>query len=460
MRKAFTMAAIIASLIISTPALSNTEIALLKQQLDTLKKNYEQRIEALESRLIETEKRTQYVELKTQEAAVKPKQSSFLTQNSFNPAISLILDGRFADMSNDPDDYALPGFMLGGESGLGSQGFAVGESELVMSANIDNTFYGKATLGFHNDDGSTEVDLEEAYIQTLGLGNGLTIKAGRFFSAMGYLNEHHVHTWDFADAPLIYRGLFGDQLRDDGIQLSYIAPTETFLQLGAEIMSGSQFPSAGEQSGIGAATVFANIGGDIGIEHSWQLGLSHWQANNIEGRTGGGHAHGEDDSAEETPSFDGDSKINAVDFVYKWAPNGNPKNQHVKVQFEYFDRKENGTISMLNSGPPLEETSFDGHQKGWYAQTIYQFKPRWRAGLRYDQLESDNTGFDDDVLMEAGLDSDGFKPKRMSAMIEWLPSEFSRIRLQFNRDKSYQESDDQIFLQYTTSLGSHGAHQY
>ena len=122
MRKAFTMAAIIASLLISSPALSNTEIALLKQQLDTLKKNYEQRIEALESRLIETEKRTQYVELKTQEAAVKPKQSSFLTQNSFNPAISLILDGRFADMGNDPDDYALPGFMLGGESGLGSQG--------------------------------------------------------------------------------------------------------------------------------------------------------------------------------------------------------------------------------------------------------------------------------------------------------------------------------------------------
>jgi len=160
MRKAFTMAALIASLIISTPAFSNTEIALLKQQLDTLKKNYEQRIEALESRLIKTEKRTQDVELKTQEAAAKPKQGNFLTQKSFNPAISLILDGRFANMSNDPDEYALPGFMLGGESGLGSQGFAVGESELALSANIDDTFYGKATLGFHNHDGSTEVDLD------------------------------------------------------------------------------------------------------------------------------------------------------------------------------------------------------------------------------------------------------------------------------------------------------------
>ncbi len=437
----------------------STEIALLKQQLDTLKKNYEQRIEALESRLIETEKRTQYVELKTQEAAVKPKQSSFLTQNSFNPAISLILDGRFADMGNDPDDYALPGFMLGGESGLGSQGFAVGESELVMSANIDNTFYGKATLGFHNDDGSTEVDLEEAYIQTLGLGNGLTIKAGRFFSAMGYLNEHHVHTWDFADAPLIYRGLFGDQLRDDGLQLVYVAPTDTFLQVGAELLSGSYFPAGGEQNDVGAATVFANIGGDIGIAHSWQLGLSHWQANDIEGRTSGGHSHG-GTTTEETPSFDGDSKISALDFVYKWAPNGNPQNKHVKFQFEYFDRQEDGAITMLNSGPPLETSTYDGDQTGWYAQTIYQFQPQWRAGLRYDRLDSNNRGSDADVLGEAGLDNEGHTPKRTSAMIEWVPSEFSRVRLQYNRDRSYEESDDQVILQYTTSLGSHGAHQY
>ncbi|MGB1702958.1 MAG: hypothetical protein ACPHFR_07530, partial [Cycloclasticus sp.] len=199
-------------------------------------------------------------------------------------------------------------------------------------------------------------------------------------------------------------------------------------------------------------------GGDIGVEHSWLFGLSHWQANDIDGRTSGGHAHeGEDE--EETPSFSGKSKINAVDFVYKWAPNGNPSQQNFKFQFEYFDRHEEGVITMLNSDP-LEVTRYDGEQNGWYAQAVHQFKPQWRAGLRYDQLDSSNSGADTDILEEAGLDNEGHTPKRYSAMVEWLPSEFSRIRLQFNRDQSYEDTDNQLFLQYTHSLGSHGAHQY
>ena len=56
--------------------------------------------------------------------------------------------------------------------------------------------------------------------------HGLKMKAGRFYSAIGYLNEKHTHTWAFGDAPLIYRGLFGDQLIEDGVQLSWLLPTD------------------------------------------------------------------------------------------------------------------------------------------------------------------------------------------------------------------------------------------
>ena len=454
MRKAFPMAVIAATLLMSGQSFADTDMQTLKEQLDALKKDYEQRITALEAQLLKAEANTS-----AQNAEVKPVRTASRAPNNFNPAISIILDGRYANFNNHPEDYELPGFALGGESGLGSQGLSLGESELIFSGNIDDRFYGKATIGLHNEDGATEVDLEEAYIQTLGLGNGLSLKAGRFYSAMGYVNEQHAHAWDFADAPLIYRGLFGDQLRDDGVQVTYIAPTDIFLQLGAEILSGSRFPGGGEDNGIGASTIFANIGGDIGIEHSWQLGLSHWEANDIVGRTSGSHAHGAVGTAE-TPSFDGSSEINALDLVYKWTANGNPSDRNVKFQFEYFDRKEEGAITMLNSGPPLEESTYNGHQKGWYAQTIYQFRPQWRAGLRYDHLDSNNRGSDADVLTEAGLNNEGLTPKRTSAMIEWLPSEFSRIRLQYNRDKSYEQTDDQLFLQFTMSLGSHGAHQY
>ena len=456
MHKALFMAAITAMLLNSNMVFAESETKSIKQQLDVLKKDYEQRIQALESRLLKTESSVKAVQVKSEQ--VSATHSTSRGNSTFNPAISLILDGRYASFDNDPEDYELPGFALGGEAGLAEKGFSVGHTELIMSANIDDKFYGKMTLALAEHEGATEVELEEAFIQTLGLGNGMTVKAGRFFSEIGYLNKQHVHYWDFADAPLIYRGLFGNQLIDDGVQFTYVAPTDTFLQLGAEVLSGSRFPASGRVNGVGAWTAFVDIGDDIGIEHSWQLGLSHWQSNDVEGRESGGHgAHG---GVAEIPSFSGDSKINALDIVYKWAPDGNPKNTNFKLQFEYFDRKESGTVTMLNSGPPVETSSYNGHQKGWYVQMIYQFKAQWRAGLRYDQLGSNNTGSDANVLGEAGLGNEGHTPRRSSAMLEWLPSEFSRVRLQYNRDDSYEKSDNQVFLQYTMSLGSHGAHQF
>ncbi|MBQ0721460.1 MAG: outer membrane beta-barrel protein [Gammaproteobacteria bacterium] len=463
MRQKLLITAIAATLCHSTPVLADSETEAIKQELDALKKTYGQAITALEERLRKAETNAQQANDKAEKIAVKLEQrntsaTAAPVQNSFNPAISLILDGRFASFDNDPEDYELPGFALGNEAGLGEKGLSIGHSELIMSANIDDKFFGQMTLAFAEHDGETETELEEAFIQTLGLGNGLTIKAGRFLSAISYLNQQHTHVWNFADAPLIYRGLFGDQLIDDGVQMTWIAPTDTFLELGAELLSGSRYPSSGSTNGIGAWTAFTNIGGDIGIEHSWQLGLSHWQADDIEGRESGGHMHG--DEAAETPSFSGKSKIDALSMVYKWAPNGSSQNQHLTLQFEYFERKENGDVSMLGSGSPLEMSTYAGHQEGWYAQAVYKFKPQWQAGFRYDWLDSNNRGSDADVLAEAGLDNEGLNPQRYSATLEWLPSEFSRLRLQYNQDESYEKTDHQLFLQYTMSLGSHGAHQF
>lgn len=460
MQKTLSTAVLIAALTPSYSLGASDDIAALKQQLDLLKKDYEQRIQALETRVQQAENAAQQTTTTVQTLTSQtrtPPTTQTNTANNFNPAISLILDGRYAHFDNNPEEYELPGFALGGEAGLGEAGFGLGHTELTASANIDNLFYGQTTLAVGEHDGTSELELEEAFIQTIGLGNGLGVKAGRFFSALGYLNEQHDHAWDFADAPLIYRGLLGNHLRNDGLQFSYIAPIDLFLQVGGELSNGNAFPAGGNTDGIGTWTLFAQIGGDIGVEQSWQLGLSHWQAHDIEGRTSGGHSHGGD--AIETPAFSGDSRITALDLVYKWAPGGNLKNQHFKLQFEYFDRRESGEVVLLGSDP-LEVTAYQGHQTGWYAQAIYQFQPQWRTGLRYDQLDSDNRADEAELLSEAGLDNEGLRPKRVSAMVEWLPSEFSRIRLQFNQDRSYEEADSQVLLQYTHSLGSHGAHAY
>lgn len=442
----------------SGTALSDTEIEQLKQQLKLLKQDYETRIKALEKGLQQAQQAAQKnqkqlaeVQQQTEEAELASDSIQTTAKNAFNPQISVILDGRYASYENNPDNYRLPGYSLGNEAGLSSEGFSLGESELTLSANIDPLFYGKLTLSFADEDGSTEVGIEEAFAQTSALYDGLTIKMGRFFSGIGYLNGQHAHAWDFADAPLIYSALFGDQYGDDGLQLSYIAPTDLLVQVGTELFSGSHFPAAGSHSGAGSWTAFAKVGGDFNNEHSWQMGLSHWQADNVDAR----ESNNFDSTA--TTLFSGKSKINALDLVYKWT--SAPRSKSFKLQLEYFDRDENGDIA-LDDFSSTDISSYHGEQKGWYAQGIYQFNKQWRTGLRYDHLSSHSSGSDYQVLDNAGLKSHGYDPERYSAMLEWLPSEFSRIRLQYNNDKSYQDTDNQLFLQYTFSMGTHGAHSY
>ena len=119
-----------------------------------------------------------------------------------------------------------------------------------------------------------------------------------------------------------------------------------------------------------------------------------------------------------------------MDFVWKWAPNGNPKQRNFKFQTEYFTRDENGTFDPASAGTPL---AYRGKQNGWYAQGIYQFMPRWRVGLRHDKLESDGVNA---ALAGSVLDNQGHKPTRASLMLDYSNSEFSRLRFQVNRDES------------------------
>lgn len=393
-------------------------------------------------------------------------------QNSFNPDISLILDGRYGSYSNNTD-YELPGFMLGGEASRGEQGFHIGHNELVISSTIDDMFYGKVTTAIADHEGETEVELEEAFIETLAIGNGLTVKAGRFFSDIGYLNNQHGHSWDFADAPLIYRGLFGNQLIDDGLQISWVAPTDLYLRLGLETTRGERFPAGGaSKDGKGASMVFAKLGGDVGVDHAWQVGLSHWNAEVEERQSGGHHAHGGGASAH--THYSGDSEVTGIDFVWKWAPRGNSTERNLKLQAEYFVRNENGEVEFEgfdDLGTAIEGTAdLDGEQSGLYVQAIYQFKPRWRVGLRYDRLSADNalSSFnpnatpliEDDFAHETGLDDEGHTPKRTTVMLDYSHSEYSRVRIQFARDDSYDDSDNAIFIQYIMSMGAHGAHRF
>lgn len=377
---------------------------------------------------------------------------------SLNPAISLIISGGLNEYKNDSNDYTISGLPLLGEAGLNDEGFALGEAELVMDSNIDDRFYGKATIALHQDGEELEVELEEAFFRTLTLPYGLTFQGGKFFSEIGYLNPVHGHAWDFVDAPLLYRGLFGRQLIDTGLQLTWLAPTEQYLQFGAEWLRGNGRSDSSDFAGKNAITTFITTGGDFNRNSSWQLGVSGLFSGNGTVELGG-HAHGEGE-AEADAELTGDTRLYGLDFVYKWALNGNPRSRNFKLQTELFRLQRDGDIS-INEPDGIEETTLNNDASGFYVQGIYQFMPKWRVGLRYDRLEIDNNGSDAEVLAEAGYEITDHNPNRVSAMLDYSHSEFSRLRIQLNSDRSNAASSDtQIYLQYIMSLGSHGAHRY
>ena len=370
-------------------------------------------------------------------AAVAPAGAQEKSAGAFNPGISLILQGTAATSKEDPEAYRIDGFApTGGEVGPAPRGFGLGESELVISANVDPYFRGHLVAALTPEN---EAEIEEAYFQTLALGQGFTLKGGRFLSGIGYQNEIHQHAWDFQDAPLAYKAFLGGRLNDDGVQLRWVAPTDLFLEIGAELGQGRAFPATvGNRNGANAASLFAHLGGDIGAGTAWRAGVSQLRAS-------------PEDRAFDAQFLTGTSRLWIADFVLKWAPAGNATVTNFKLQGEYFRRNESGRLS--NDDGTLFAGDFASRQSGWYLQGAWQFMPRWRAGLRVDRL--------DYGTVENGPPATEHNPSRVTAMLDWSGTEFSRLRLQIAEDKSRADVvDRQVLLQYILSLGVHGAHKF
>lgn len=362
-----------------------------------------------------------------------------------NPAISAVVNG-----------YYQTGQRPLAES---QEGFGLGETELAISANIDDMFYGKVTAVVESHGGETELNLEEAFIQTMAMPAGFSIRGGRFLSDIGYLNNQHLHSDFFTDRPIVYRAFLGGHYFDDGVRLNYVAPTDLYWTMGIEAFKGDSMRAADEHGErefetVGVYTLYSKMGGDIGDNSSWQAGLSYLRNEN-----GQVSAHGVGD-VNQAPAEEGDDhghvaaytgkNTYGADFVYKWAPNGNYKYQNLTLSGEYF-RVTDFTPAELN---PEDAPSKDYHQ-GWYLSSVYQFTPSWSAGVRYGEV--DTQALEEEQFL-------GQKLKESEVTLAWHSSHFSTVRFQYTHQKGTNFDgieDDNIFtIQYIMSLGAHGAHQF
>jgi hypothetical protein len=212
----------------------------------------------------------------------------------------------------------------------------------------------------------------------------------------GYLNEHHAHSDDFVDRPLPYRVFLNNRFNDDGIQLSYVLPTDIYTEVGGGVHRGDKFPAG---SAIGESpsnySAYARVGGDIGDNQSWRLGASMLASETPSRATN-----------EDVLTFSGDSNLYATDLRYIWTPTGNSKEQEVILQSEYMFRSEDGTYNDTDAA--TGNVAFDDNASGLYVQGIYKFMPQWRLGARYSQLIAPDVPAG---LVGSLVDSEGHDPK-------------------------------------------------
>jgi len=340
------------------------------------------------------------------------------------------------------------------------RGFSIPNAELALDGTVDPYFKGFSNIVYKLDaKGETGVELEEAYFLTTSLPGNLQLKGGQFFAEFGRQNAQHPHAWAFADEPLVLNRMFGpDGLRSQGVRLSWLAPTSWYT----EAMVGV-FNSAGGTAYSFRSDASSEIHGGVPVERevrgpgdflivprvatSFDLTGTQTLVLGISGAFGPNNS-----------GLDANTQVYGADLYWKWkslrAHQGFP---FVSFQSEALTRRY--TAEYRVSSPELQavgqpyflpnETLRD---RGMYAQVLWGIKPLLVVGLR-GEFASGNAG--------AFASASRATRSRVSPNVTWYPSEFSKVRLQYNYDdREGLGVDHSVWMQFEFLLGAHAAHKF
>lgn len=338
------------------------------------------------------------------------------------------------------------------------RGFSIRNAELALDGAVDPYFKAFANIVFMTDfEEETQLELEEAYALSSSLPCGLQVKPGRFFTEFGRQNTQHPHAWDFVDQPLVLNRMFGDDgLRQNGMRLSWLVPTPNYTEIMLGMFNGqgsdaSSFRYLGEadEEGIrrmyGHATTSRSIKGMGDFLYVPRIASSFDLTDVQTIVVGASAAVGPNDTGNKARTL-----VYGLDTFWKWksshAEGGWP---FVTWQTEILARNFEAGADE-EAGLPAETL----HDWGLYSQVQWGFIRCWAAGLRGEYVTG-NTSASAEANLERATTT------RVSPNVTWYPTEFSKIRLQYNHDwREYAQNADAVWLQLEFMLGSHAAHKF
>ncbi len=393
--------------------------------------------------------------------------------------LNMSLDGLFTAGSSTARDIGA--LQPGGHDPV-QRGFTIQNVEAVFEGMVDPYFRGQANIVYQLDAaGSSRFELEEAYLETISLPGNLQLKAGQFFTEFGRLNPSHPHTWSFVDQPLISGRMFGaDGMRNPGARLSWLLPTPFYSELSFTMQNGQGETAESFRSAHGGAVFLgrphttrnASALRDFIFTPRWQASWELTDAQTL--LVGASAALGANATGSDT-----ETQIYGADLTWKWKPANHTKGfPFVVWQTEAMLRKYqaaayNNAADDANAsgvvGDAFGEANVFGDGSirfvpretltdyGFYTQLTYGFRPGWVAGARWDYVTSDRAQYENLFGIDAGRDTRW----RLSPNLTWYPTEFSKIRLQYNYDDRKNIGiDHSIWLQFEFLLGTHAAHKF
>jgi hypothetical protein len=286
--------------------------------------------------------------------------------------------------------------------------FFLEEVELGIQAVVDP--YVRADIFISFTPGG--VDVEEGYITTLSLPAGLQLRAGKFFSPFGRLNQQHPHIWDFVDAPLAQsRVLAQEKLSGPGVDLAWLAPLPWFTELHLAAQS-TQLSEQDTPELTGVARLLQYF--QLGDASTLGVGLS----GALRHESGGG-----------TRDLGGADAYLRIRPLHTRA--------YLAVQGEVYLRKFHDVAG---------QDSATVH--GWWTQVFWRSDPYLGYGVRYEEAPGAQPGV-------SGTE------RRLGAVATWFPSEFLRLRLQPSWDRLPDGNNGlEVLLHVEFGIGAHGAHPF
>ncbi len=405
-------------------------------------------------------------------------------QPSFAPQQTLFQSGNFRlyDLSFDllaaggtstERDEVLQSLQGGGHDPR-KRGFTLQNAELALMGAVDPYFRAEVNLIYFIDplEGESVFELEEAFATTTNLPYGLEVEAGMFFTEFGRINPRHPHAWDFIDLPVVNARFLGsDGIRAPGVRVGWLAP----LPWMSEVHVGVQ-----NANGETMASFLANdelfeerpVGGRPFVEREvrsledmvwmarWLNGFEVSETTTLQfGLSGlfGPNATGND----------GRTSIYGADLLVRWNDGQGgfqAKELTWQSEFLYRDYEADSFFDAGDPTDPSDDLTLPADRLedwGFYSQLLYRYAPSWRAGVRVEHATGSGSNFAGDTAV--GREDDPFRSDRtrISSLLQWQQTHFSRLRLQYNYDEADFLSSGEahsVWLGVEVAIGPHAAH--